>query len=78
MMQKDPNFNNALYDALQQLDAELEREKQNAEKVDALINSLGGMAEMLGVYRDGLMHNGFTRREAIELCNDMVRSMMGR
>ena len=43
------------------------------QKVLDAVNRLRALGEMLGVYRNGLLENGFTREEAIDLCKDYVR-----
>lgn len=44
--------------------------------VGGILTELGALAEMLGVYRDALMLNGFTREEALVLCSDLMCSMV--
>lgn len=41
-----------------------------------LINGLGAIAETLGIMRTNLMKQGFTRHEAVQLCNTMLAMMM--
>ena len=38
------------------------------DKLSELLTAIRAVAELMGVYRDGLMQNGFTREEAVELC----------
>ena len=38
--------------------------------VSDLINGMGALAEILGVYRDALLKNGFSREEALGLVAD--------
>ena len=38
------------------------------DKAEELLTAIGALAEMLGLYRDILIQNGFTRKESIELC----------
>ncbi|GHU96506.1 hypothetical protein FACS1894208_11220 [Clostridia bacterium] len=40
----------------------------NDAQVKELIDGLGAMSEMLGAYRDMLLIQGFTRVEAVQLC----------
>ncbi|GHV06297.1 hypothetical protein FACS1894217_04690 [Clostridia bacterium] len=40
----------------------------NNEEIKGIINALGAMSEMLGAYRDMLLIQGFTRVEAVQLC----------
>ncbi|MDD3020925.1 MAG: hypothetical protein PHX61_08115 [Alphaproteobacteria bacterium] len=46
------------------------------EQVMKLLNAIGGIAESLGVLRDNLMKNGFTRPEAIQLCNTYLTAAL--
>ena len=41
-----------------------------------LINGLGAIAETLGIMRQNLLAQGFTRPEAVQLCNTMLAMMM--
>lgn len=45
------------------------------DKAKELLTAIGALAEMLGLYRDILIQNGFTRQEAIELCKAYQDSM---
>ena len=36
------------------------------------IKAVGALAEMMSLYRDKLMKNGFTRREAIQIAQNIV------
>lgn len=47
------------------------------EEVKKMILSIGVIAEALSIMRDNLVKNGFTREEAIRLCGDFLRAMMG-
>lgn len=38
------------------------------DKLSELLTAIRAVAELMGVYRDSLMQNGFTREEAVELC----------
>lgn len=38
-----------------------------SEQLNEFIRAVGAMAEMMRLYRDELLKNGFTRREAIQL-----------
>ena len=38
------------------------------DKLSELLTAIRAVAELMGVYRDSLMQNGFTRKEAVELC----------
>lgn len=46
-------------------------------KVRVLIDSLHAMAEMLSVYENALIDNGFSRKEAFELCKEYQRTLLG-
>jgi len=41
------------------------------EKIKNLITGIGAIAELLKLYRDSLLANGFTREEAFCLCQDL-------
>ena len=45
------------------------------DKAEELLTAIGALAEMLGLYRDILIQNGCTRKEAIELCKAYQDSM---
>ena len=47
------------------------------KRVNEAIIAAGALAEFLGVYRNTLVKSGFTRREAIEMCKDYARAMIG-
>ncbi|GHV34933.1 hypothetical protein FACS18949_11910 [Clostridia bacterium] len=47
-------------------------------QVKAIINSLGGLSEMLGVYRDMLIEQHFTREEAIQMCGAYVAFVLSK
>lgn len=36
------------------------------------IKAVGALAEMMSLYRDKLMKNGFTRREAIQIAQNII------
>ena len=38
------------------------------DKRSELLTASRAVAALMGVYRDSLMQNGFTRKEAVELC----------
>ena len=40
--------------------------------VDKFVTGMGALAEALGVFRDGLIKNGFTREEALGLCAEFM------
>lgn len=46
------------------------------EKTQRLITILGAMGEMLAILRDGLMQNGFTRQEAMVLCEQFMFALI--
>lgn len=46
------------------------------EEVQKLLNAIGGIAESLGVLRENLIKNGFTRLEAIQLCNTYLKAAL--
>lgn len=43
------------------------------EKVDTLITGLKATAEILSVFRDSLTEQGFTRKEAVQLCGTYLQ-----
>lgn len=63
-----------------------EQKKETQEKLRKVIDSIAqeqkkkmitgirALAEMLHVYYEGLTENGFTEKQAIELCKDFVRT----
>lgn len=44
---------------------------ESEEKIKGLIMGIGAIAELLKIYRDSLLANGFTREEAFILCQDL-------
>ena len=46
--------------------------------VDKFLTSLGALAESMGVFRDNLIENGFTREEAVGLCAEMLANLFHR
>lgn len=47
------------------------------DKLSELLTAINALAEMIGEYRDGLIRNGFTRKEAIELCKEYTKTVLG-
>lgn len=41
-----------------------------------LIDALGAISESLGIMRDQLLKQGFTRLEAVKLCGDMLITLL--
>lgn len=41
------------------------------------IIAVKAMSEMLAIHRDSLIKNGFTRKEAIELCKSLQIELIG-
>ena len=41
-------------------------------EIENIVDAVGALGEILGVYRDSLLKNGFTRNEAIVLCEDFA------
>lgn len=48
-----------------------------SEDVKDIINAVRAMAEMLAIHRDSLIQNGFTRKEAVELCKSLQIELIG-
>ena len=44
-------------------------------EIESLITSIGALAEALGVFRDTLTKNGFSREEAMFLCAKFLDTM---
>lgn len=44
-------------------------------EIENLITSIGALAEALGVFRDTLTKNGFSREEALFLCAKFLDTM---
>ena len=47
------------------------------DELKDFINAVCAMSEMLAVHRDSLIKNGFTRKEAIELCKSLQIALIG-
>lgn len=47
--------------------------QEQKKKLEEKITGIRALAEMLHVYYEGLTENGFTEKQAIELCKDFVR-----
>lgn len=45
-------------------------------KIEELLQAVGTVAEMLRIYRDALINEGFTRDEAIRLCEGYAVLML--
>lgn len=41
-----------------------------------LINGVGIMCEMAGLFRDHLLRNGFTREEAVVMSSEVIKTML--
>ena len=48
----------------------------NNEEVKNLITAIGGMVELLEVFREECLRHGFTRAESISLCKTYVTAML--
>ena len=48
-----------------------------SDEINELVNSIGALAEVLKVARDAFIETGFTRAEAITLCNGIMQSILG-
>lgn len=46
------------------------------QKIEQMLVSVGAMGELLGIVRDSLMKNGFTRVEAVAMCSQMLVGMI--
>lgn len=46
------------------------------EKINQLITGIGAMAEFIGIMRNSLMANGFTREEAVAMCTAAMIAMI--
>lgn len=53
------------------IDSIAQEKKKKLE--EEMITGIRALAEMLHVYYEGLTENGFTEKQAIELCKDFVR-----
>lgn len=47
-------------------------------ELDKLITSIGALAEWMGVFRNALIDNGFTREEAVGLCAEILANQLHR
>lgn len=47
------------------------------EKAQAIITAIGATAEMYGELRRQLIHNGFTRKEALEIIKTIAAGQFG-
>ena len=45
-------------------------------KMKEFIIAVKAMAEMLAIHRDSLILNGFTRKEAVELCKSLQAELI--
>ena len=45
--------------------------------IEDFIIAVKAMAEMLAIHRDSLILNGFTRKEAVELCKSLQAELIG-
>lgn len=41
--------------------------------IKQIVNGIGAVTELLGVYKKGLVRNGFSRTESLQMCMDFVR-----
>jgi len=46
------------------------------KKIDQLVTSIGATGEFLGVLRESLINNGFTRAEAVYICAQVLTGIM--
>ena len=47
-----------------------------ADNVQQIVNGIGAMAETTGLLRERLIASGFTRAEAIQLCQTYLQTML--
>lgn len=52
----------------------MDKEKIERE-IDQLLTAIGAMGEYLGLLRETLMQNGFTRLEAVTMCTQVMVAM---
>ena len=45
--------------------------------IEDFIIAVKAISEMLAIHRDSLMLNGFTRKEAVELCKSLQAELIG-
>ena len=45
-------------------------------QIESLLTAIGAMGELLGAQRDAFMANGFTREEAMSLCNTTLMILL--
>lgn len=46
------------------------------EKIKAMINSIGALAELSGIFLKELLRNGFTREESVTIISSMISSSL--
>ena len=46
------------------------------KKVEEFVNAIGAMSEMVGIMREHLMRNGFTREEAVDIVKAYIIAVM--
>ena len=46
------------------------------DNLQEYIKAVGALAEMMRLYREKLMKNGFTRREAIQIAQNIILEQM--
>ena len=47
------------------------------EDIENIINAVGAMSEMLKVFYDNLIKQGFTNQEALRLTSDYMKAVFG-
>lgn len=46
------------------------------DPLTGFIEAIGGMAEMVGLLRDSLLKNGFTREEAVSMAGECLTAII--
>lgn len=48
------------------------------EDISSLLNAVGAMSEMLKVFYDNLIKQGFSQKEALSLTSDYMKAVFGK
>ena len=51
-------------------------QKEINQQIEQMLVSVGAMGELLGIVRESLIKNGFTRMEAVAMCSQMMVAMI--